>query len=229
MDSYSTWCKYQKEAAVYLLRWSAEFTERVWAALYVDLVPLLSAPAPQDRDPITAALLLNKQDTDAIARLATQFNIGEKQVWALLIDHADLTTTSLDRLSDARDQIRRLSAQEDFAKQRLLHPNFNYVAEVRKQQSARAKHPRIKIGEDEDASNLVQVIKDLALDLEYEEFSAKQLWPVFIGVLDAYHLDPVEDASGLWSCSYDLRGQSRKISFRRFANVVAASRKKKSR
>lgn len=230
MESYSTWCKYQNEAAVYLLRWNAEFTGRVWAALCTVLAPFLSTPDSRAPNAITAALLLRKQTPTTLADLAAQFGINEKQLWALLIDHADPASTSLDRLSDARDQIRRLTAQEDFAEQQRLHPNFNYVAEVRKQQSIRAKHPRVKIGEGGDASTLTGVIRKLALDRQYEELSARDLWSVFIGVLDEYNLDPVEDTSAPPStCTYDHDGQSRQITFKRFANVVAESRNKKSR
>jgi hypothetical protein len=229
MESYSTWCKYQNEAAVYLLRWNAEFTGRVWAALCTALAPFLSAPDSRAPNPITAAFLLRKQIPTALTDIAVRFDINEKQLWALLIDHADPVSTSLDRLSDARDQIRRLTAQEDFAEQQRLHPNFNYVAEVRKQQSVRAKHPRVKIGEGEDASTLTDIIRKLALDRQYEELGAKDLWSVFIGVLDDYHLDPVEDTSAPLTCTYDLGGQSRQITFKRFANVVAGSRNKKSR
>jgi hypothetical protein len=230
VENYSTWCKYQNEAAVHLLRWNAEFTERVWSALCADLAPFLSGPDSKALNPITAALILRKQVPTALAHLAAKFDISEKQIWALLLDHADPATTSLDTLSDARDQIRRLTAQEDFAEQQRLHPNFNYVAEVRKQQSGRAKQPRLKIGDGENASTLTQEIEKLALAPRYAELSAKQLWPIFIGLLDEYHLDPVEDTSDPLNskCTYDLGGQPRQISFKRFSNAVAKSRNKKS-
>jgi len=229
MENHSTWYKYQNEVAVHLLRWNAEFIERVWAALCAALAPFLSGPHPKAPDPITAALLLRKQVPTALVDLAARLNISEKQVWALLIDHADPTTTSLDRLSDARDQIQHLTAQEAFAEQQRLHPNFNYVAKVRKQQSVRAKHPRVKIGEGADATSLTNIIEKLALDRQYEELSTTDLWNLFIGILDQHHLAPVEATSAPIKCIYYLNGRPRTISLKRFSNTVAESRNKKSR
>lgn len=228
MENYSTWCKYQNEVAIYLLRWNAGFAERVWAALCADLAPFLSGPDSEARDPIAAALLLRKQVPTAIADVAAKFNINEKQIWALLIDRAEPTTTSLERLSDARDQILRLTAQQDFAAQQKLHATFNYGAAERQRQSDRAQHPRVKV--DVDAAQLTpaEIIFELAHAAQYQEYTARELWPIFIGEMEANHFDPEEDDSDPEApkCEYWLVDKQKTLSFRHFANEISRHRKK---
>lgn len=228
MENYSTWCKYQNEVAIYLLRWNAGFAERVWAALCADLAPFLSGPDSEARDPITAALLLRKQVPTALTNVAAKFNISEQQIWALLIDRAEPTTTPLERLSDARDQILRLTAQQDFAAQQKLHANFNYGAAERQRQSARAQHPRVKAEVDPTQLTPAEIIFKLAHAGEYKEYTARELWPVFYGELEDNQFDPEEDKSDPKSVKYEycLVDKKKAISFRHFANEIAKHRKK---
>jgi transcriptional regulator with XRE-family HTH domain len=228
MENYSTWCKYQNEVAMYLLRWDAGFAERIWAALCADLAPFLSGTNPKASDPITAALLLRKQVPTALADVAAKFNISEKQIWALLIDRAEPTTTSLERLSDARDQILRLTVQQDFSAQQKLHATFNYGAAERQRQSARAQHPRIKVDVDSDQLTPSEIISELAHAAQYEDYTARELWPVFLGEMAANHFEPEEDDSDpkATKCEYWLVDRPKTLSFRHFANEIARHRKK---
>lgn len=228
MENYSTWCKYQNEVAIYLLRWDAEFAERVWVALCAALAPFLSGPNSEAPDPITAALLLRKQVRTALADVAAKFDISEKQIWALLIDRAEPTTTSLERLSDARDQIRHLTAQQDFAAQQKLHATFNYGAAERQRQSARAQHPRVKAEVESNQLTPAEIIFKLAHAGEYKEYTARELWPVFLGELEANQFDPEEDNSDPKAVKYEywLVDKHKTISFRHFANEIAKHRKK---
>ncbi|MGX4643478.1 hypothetical protein [Massilia sp. SYSU DXS3249] len=229
MENYSMWFQYQHEVAVHLLRWPPQFTARVWAALSSDLAPFLSGRDPKAPDPITAALLLRKQAPTVLADLASRCNISEKQVWALLIDRAEPTTTPLDRLSAARDQIRQLTAQEDFAEQQRLHRNFNYGSEERQRQSGRAQKPRVKVDEGSGQLSPAEIITKLAGAKQYKDWSAKELWPAFLGEMGVNHFDPVEGNSkrGDLNCTYDLKGKNRTISLGYFACLVSGHRKEK--
>lgn len=228
MENYSTWSKYQNAVAIYLLRWDAGFAERVWVALCADLAPFLSGPNSEAPDPITAALLLRKQVPTALADVAAKFNISEKQIWALLIDRAEPTITSLERLSDARDQILRLTAQQDFSAQQKLHATFNYGAAERQRQSARAQHPRVKVDVESDQPTPTEIIFELAHASQYEEYTAKELWPVFIGEMKANHFEPEEDYSDPkgTKCTYWLADKPKTLSLRHFSNEIAKHRKK---
>lgn len=228
MEGYPAWHKYQTEAAIHLLRWGSEFTEAVWIALSTHLQPYRQGHDGQPHDFISAAIVLHRQNATALADLAQLFNITEQQLWALLIVQSQPDTTSLDLLSDARDQIHRITAQINFAQQRRLLTNFNYGSAERQRQSDRARNPRNKIGDSEYETTMAALISDLANDREYTGLSAKQLWPVFISALDAHHLDPVEDdsKSGKPRCTYDCRGKRKSITLGHFSNVVATSRKK---
>lgn len=230
MANYEILWKYQNEAAVHLLRWNVAFTETVWAALCADLAPRLSGTAPTAPDPITAALLLRKQTPEALAQLAAKFNINEKQVWALLIDRADPTITCLARFSDVSDQIRRLIAEENSAEQLRLHANYNYGVQERQRQTDRAKKSRIKTGAGSDQPTPAAIIAKLACAEQYNECSAKELWPLFFSELESNHFDPLEDdlKPGKLRYTYDLLDKRKTITFGHFANEVAAYRKKKS-
>lgn len=230
MEGYTAWDKYQTEATIHLLRWNSTFTDTVWSALSEALRPYETDSVGNQRDSISAALLLCKENPGTLADLATTCGITEKQLWALLITKAEPGTTSLDRLSDARDRIHRITAQEGFAQQQRLHANFNLGSATRQDQSDRAKKNRGKFGGDNPKLTMADVIANLATAHEYGESSAKELWPVLLSKLDEYHLDPQEDKSvaGKLKYIYDLRGKQKTISFEHFSNVVSESRKKKS-
>lgn len=221
MDGYTAWYKYQTEATIHLLRWSQEFTEKVWAALCVVLKPYQTNSDGKPRDYISAAFLLRRQDASALAAFATKCNITEKQVWALLIDQADPEITPLDRLSDARDQIHKLTAQEDYAQQQRLHANFNLGTATRQLQSHKAKKDRGNFGDNEKIF-MKTIVSDLVKSPANRRLTAKELWPHLFSKLEEHQLDPEENATpGQLQYSYNGPSGRKTLTFGSFANIVS--------
>jgi hypothetical protein len=98
-------------------------------------------------------------------------------------------------------------------------------------QSKRAKNPRGKINKGE--VTIGQLIERLALQPQYRSDTAKDLWPRFFAVLSEHELYPkeIEDPSSLskYAYEYDFGDGQKKITFRRFANIVSRARAAKSR
>lgn len=97
-------------------------------------------------------------------------------------------------------------------------------------QSKRAQNPRGKIpGEGKTVNKLIE---ELALNPEYLDESAKELWSHFFAELDELGLEPEEhEALDLkkCSCKYSIEGSPRNITLGRFSNIVSTTRKKKTR
>lgn len=124
---------------------------------------------------------------------------------------------------------KRIATLEEFAT--ASDEVMSGLAEVgikhRREQSARARKPRGKVGE--DGEPLSQIIGRLALSGDQEE-SAKELWSNFYGELDGLLLKPVETQhpSDLKKLAYEYgaEGGRKRITFGRFQNRVSAYRKK---
>jgi hypothetical protein len=222
MEGYTSFYKFQTEAAMHLLRWGADFTEKVWAALCGLLHPHQQDSDGKPRDYISAAFLLRRQDTSALASFATKCNITEKQVWALLINQADPEVTSLDRLSDARDQIHRITVQEDYAQQQQLHDNFNLGTSTRQLQSEKAKYERGKLGDDQEVT-MRGIVRDLVNSPLNRQLAARDLWDPLFSELEKHHLDPEEDKSNPKNPRYSYDGPNgrKTLTFKSFANIVS--------
>jgi len=93
-----------------------------------------------------------------------------------------------------------------------------------KHQSSNAQKSRVKVGDDGDT--IKDIIGKLALSRVHEDKSAKELWSHFYSALDERDMDPKEENNQI---TYDFKNNRRPITFRRFANVCADYRKKKSR
>ena len=103
-------------------------------------------------------------------------------------------------------------------------------AKFREAQRVRAQRPRRKVTE--GGRTLSQIIKDFVLRREHHEQSTKELWPPFFAELDRLDLSPeeIEQATSLTEQTYiftDCKGNERKITYSRFANIVSSVRQKR--
>ena len=98
-------------------------------------------------------------------------------------------------------------------------------------QSRRAKNPRGRITS--YGETLGQLIERLALQPQYRSDTAKKLWAHFFCLLEMKELHPEEvaDPASLtkYAYEYDLGEGRKRITFRRFANIVSRARTAKSR
>ena len=108
-----------------------------------------------------------------------------------------------------------------------MSENAEFGFKHRKEQSARARKPRGKVGE--GGETLSQIIGRLAQSGDQEE-SAKALWLKLYGELDGQQLNPVEKQhpSDLNKSAYEYDGANgrKRITFGRFQSVVSSFRKK---
>jgi hypothetical protein len=226
LEGYPAWYKYQTEAMILILRWSPAFTDHVWTLLS----ECLNKGASSDATPSPIAqALLRRQD---VTFLELGKNFGEARLWALLISKAEPETTSLDQLSDARDQIRRVTVQTelDLNRQVQLHENFNYGSGLRYTQKVKARLPRGVIGDGTNGTTIRDVVDSLANGAEYIGLTSKQLWPQFLGNLDRLGLDPEEHSDfPEWTkrrISYDFKDGRKMLTYNTFAKLVSEARKK---
>ena len=93
----------------------------------------------------------------------------------------------------------------------------------RRLQSQRAKRTRGKIFD--DGSTARQIVESLCK--KYPDFTARQLWRSFIFRLENENLHPDLDQGRERLTFETASGQARRISYRRFANLVSEVRSKK--
>jgi hypothetical protein len=109
----------------------------------------------------------------------------------------------------------------------MIAPLFRLAREYQISQSQKGRVLRGKILE--DGTTIGGLIGFLALEPEHRDTAVKDLWNVLLGRLDENGLNPEEGPDRknreCWVCEYDnLRGERKKISLRRFANIVAKAR-----
>jgi hypothetical protein len=97
----------------------------------------------------------------------------------------------------------------------------------RKTQTEKAKKKRGKISD--DGETMREVIERLALI--HREESAKRIWPHFFSELESLGLEPesIYDPEGLeqWTYTYDFLDRRKKITLKRFADVISEFRRNK--
>jgi hypothetical protein len=113
----------------------------------------------------------------------------------------------------------------------LVAGNAQLGQQTRVTQQERARKPRGKILNSDKTIN--GLIEELALSPEHGNEKADELWPHFYASLEELDLEPVEipHISDLRKRAYEYdtpTGDCRKMTYGRFANVVAKARKKKS-
>lgn len=225
LEGYPAWYKYQTEAIILILRWSPAFTDHVWALLS----ECLNKGAPADAPSAPIALALTRRQDSAFLELGKEF--GEARLWALLISKAEPETTSLDQLSDARDQIRRVTVQAelDLNRQVQLHENFNYGSGLRHTQKGKARLRRGVIGDGTNETTIRDVVDSLSNGAENTSLTAQQLWPHFFGNLDRLGIDPEEHSDfpeSDRSISYDFKDRRKTLTYKTFAKLVSQARNK---
>jgi hypothetical protein len=107
-------------------------------------------------------------------------------------------------------------------------------AKFRKAQQARARKPRRIVTD--DRRTLIQVIEDFVSKPELHEHLTREMWPPFFSELERLDLSPEEPThpddlrKSAYTYTDDLKGNQRKITYGRFANIVSSVRQgKKSR
>ena len=98
---------------------------------------------------------------------------------------------------------------------------------VIKAQRRRAKKPRGRVTD--DGKTLRQIIETLVAKPESRDLSAPELWPRLYAELDQLDLDPKEINPGKLkkaACSYQFNSKRKRITYRRFANLVSEFRNK---
>ena len=108
-------------------------------------------------------------------------------------------------------------------------PIFEIGQRAKTSQQKRATKPRGKLGD--HGLTMRQIICELQAKPERCEETAEALWPHFLADLrDVHQVDPVEISHPTntrnRACEYDLRDGRKRITFGRFANVVASCRRK---
>jgi hypothetical protein len=98
-------------------------------------------------------------------------------------------------------------------------------------QSKRAKNPRGKVTS--GGATIGQLIESLALQPQHRSDTARELWDHFYCLLEMQELYPKEVADPAsptkHAYEYDFGEGRKKVTFRRFANVVSRARRAKSR
>jgi len=111
----------------------------------------------------------------------------------------------------------------------MAAPTLAMGERTRRAQSERAKKPRGKITD--GGTTIGQIIGYLAVGPQYQGNRAKELWPHFFALLDKEGLNPKEtvdpENSQKWTYEYGFRDGRKKITFRRFENIVARARARK--
>jgi hypothetical protein len=95
----------------------------------------------------------------------------------------------------------------------------------REAQRRRAQRPRVKVTD--DGQTIGQMVEQLIRNPEHKDETARELWPQFYAALDKLGLDP-QEVPYSDTYKYTFGKKQRKMSYRQFANIVSASRARKS-
>lgn len=251
MEGIPAWHKYKNRAAIHLLRWNSSFSANVWTAFCALLDTQANRIAPGDGSYISKAIRLRRAFAAPFLRVTDTFNVTEQQLWALLIERAEQSSTSIDDLSDADAQISRLAASQDALDRQLMHmklqanatveaelkanavvteaklkANAAADAEFSRHQSNRAKKPRNVIVTIDQEIDVESLYKKLATNANYSGHTAKELWQVFFGLLDELGASPEEIVlpDGRLKITYLAQGGERSIIDTSFKSKLAVHR-----
>jgi hypothetical protein len=111
----------------------------------------------------------------------------------------------------------------------IAAPIFKIGLKTKEAQSKRARKPRGKVTD--NGLTIGQVIGALAVMPQYRGLIAKELWDTLLGRLDGEGLDPREIVDqqnpAEWTCEYNFKDGRKKITRRRFENIVSKARSEK--
>lgn len=231
MEGIAAEQKYKNRAAIYLIRWSDQFSTAVWNALRNLLDDKTAGSDAAGMSYIFKAMVLRRASDNSFAEIRTKFKVTEQQLWALMIDRIAPGSASVDDMSDADAQISRLLAMQDSRDNQIIHSALQAYstakAETTKRNSERAKKPRNVIETCNGLVNVNDLYKKLATDIHYELLSAKELWTVFIRMLEKLSADPTETPlpDGRMEVTYHVQRGTRSIIDSSFESKLSRIRK----